>query len=228
MTIGERSILVAVDLPPERIDFEPVVELSLATGWPIHLLHAAAPEPVFVGYDNPGGVLDSFHRDRELADEYEQLTEHVTALAARGVTATPHVELGPTVELIRAKADEWNAAFIVIVGHKHNVAHRLVLGSVASTLLKAATRPVLVLPMPDEGSTGMAPAVDRLIDVLDREADSPELVELRAEAETELAGPVSEETSRSFRKRLQEFEVDHPSLTRAINDVSYYLSGIGL
>lgn len=231
MTV-ERSILVAVDLPPERADFGPVFELANATGWNVHVLHAAAPEPAFVGYDAAGGIHDSFQRDRELAYEYEQLTEHVALFESEGITATAHVEIGQTVDLILKKAAEWNAAFIVVVGHKHSVAHRLVLGSVASTLLKVATLPVLVLPPPDTSDDASAASVDRLIDLIDREDTEAELANLREAAAAHLAEPASPENRDHLGGRLRDavqgFEVNHPSITRAINDVSYYLSGIGL
>lgn len=229
---AERSILVAVDLPPERADFGPVFELATATGWSVHILHAAAPEPAFVGYDASGGIHDSYQRDRELAHEYDQLTEHVALFASEGIKATAHVEIGQTVELILSKADEWNAAFVVVVGHKHNVAHRLVLGSVASTLLKVARQPVLVLPAPEAPDDEAIPSVDRLIEVIDREDSDAELVGLREAAEAHLASPSSEEGRQHLGGRLvdalQGFELSHPSITRAINDVSYYLSGLGI
>ncbi len=231
MTV-KRSILVAVDLPPERADFGPVFELAKATGWSVHVLHAAAPEPAFVGYDSAGGAHDSYQRDRVLAYEYEQLTEHVALFKSEGIKATAHVEIGQTVEVILAKAAEWKTAFIVVVGHKHNIAHRLVLGSVASTLLRLATQPVLVLPPPGAVDDASVASVDRLIDLIDREDTGAELINLREAAAAHLAEPSSPESREHLGSRLvdavQGFEVNHPSITRAINDVSYYLSGIGL
>ena len=151
---------------------------------------------------------------------------------SQGIEATAHVEIGPTVDLILKKAAEWNAAFIVVVGHKHNVAHRLVLGSVASTLLRVATQPVLVLPPPETSDGASVASVDRLIDLIDREDTEAELVNLREAAAAHLAEPTSPEGRDHLGGRLldavQGFEVNHPSITRAINDVSYYLSGIGL
>lgn len=229
---GQRSILVAVDLPPERADFGPVFELARWTGWNVHLLHAAAPEPAFVGYDETGGPHDEHQRQRELADEYEQLTEYVAVFKAQEIEAEAHVEMGPTVEVIIRKAEEWDAAFIVVVGHKHNVAHRVVLGSVASTLLKVARRPVLVLPTQAAANSGLEAAVDRLIDLIDREESAADLTELRQAAEAQLAEPESDERRRNLSGRLREsvekFELEHLSLSQAIGDVSYYLSGLGI
>jgi nucleotide-binding universal stress UspA family protein len=234
----EPTILIAVDFPMTAVGFEPVFDLAKATGWPVNLLHAAAPEPAFLGYDDEGGVYDKERRGSELTDEHEQLAANAASFAAAGIQTEAHVVVGPTVEVILDKAKEWNAAQIVVVGHKHNVAHRLALGSVASALLKVSPIPVLVLPTSiPTTEPGFTAAVDRLIDLIDRGDQPSELGELRQAAEAQLEEPSSaarrthllhQLRGDGLRESLRHFETDHPSLTRAINDVSYYLSGMGI
>ena len=227
---NRQSLLVALDLTTTLADLGPVLRLARATQWPVYLLHAAAPEPSFLGYDAPGGVYDDRRRSAELNEERANLANLRTYFTREGLEAESHIIVGPTIEVILSQADTWDAAMIVVVGRSHNVVRRVVLGSVAATLLKVATRPVLVLPGSNEENTGFSTAVDRLISVIDR--DDADLADLREAAESQLAEPESTEQQVVLGGRLREalsrFETDHPSLTRAINDVGYYLSGTGV
>ncbi len=224
------SLLVALDLTTTLADLGPVIRLARATQWPVHLLHAAAPEPSFLGYDAPGGVYDDSRRNAELHHEQSNLDELRNYFTSEGLEAEAHLIVGPTIEVILTHAELWEAAMIIVVGRSHNIVRRVVLGSVAATLLKTASRPVLVLPASDEDSAGFSAAVDRLISVIDR--DDTELADLRDAAESQLAEPDSTDRQVVLGGRLREaldrFETDHPSLTRAINDVGYYLSGTGI
>jgi nucleotide-binding universal stress UspA family protein len=243
-----QSIVVALDTPSPKVDLGPVCELAKATGWKVHLLHAAAPEPAFVGHAETNETYDEFRHDQELSDEFTQLAEQAAIFAAHGVDAEAHVIVGPVVEVIIDNATAWDAQMIVAVGHKHRVEQRVVLGSVASTLLKLSPLPVLVLPAPeiadrraadqraaDPGATGQqvgfTAAVDRLVELLERDP-APDLEPLReaAEAQQETSENTDEATSAASRLRdvIHRFETDHPSITQAVNDVAYYLSAMGI
>jgi nucleotide-binding universal stress UspA family protein len=235
-TTPSRSILVAVDFPLAADQFDCVIELALAAGWPLHLLHAAAPDPVFVGFDEPGGSYDTHRRDDKLGSEFTELDAIAGELRVRGIEVVAHVITGPTVETIIDQAKDLNAAMIVMNDHRHRAAHRIVFGSVASALLKASPVPVLVVP-PSSGDAvdaGFPAAVERLLGVIDRQEPTSQLSSLRVQAEAQLGSdaPRSQEEDRGQRNRLLDavhhFETDHPGLTRALNDVSYYLSGTGL
>ena len=226
-----RSILFAID-DPRLIDVAPVVDLALATGWPLRLLHVApAPTAGPATSSDPEagagvGVDESTTRDR-----FDPL---VGGLLAEGIDAELTVAVGPVIEVILHRADEWNAAMIAVGGSRHQAANRLVLASTTSALLKVAGRPVLVVPsdhgeaQPDEGFRS---SLERLIDRIDRE-EGAGMAELRQAADDQLAEPSSTAQGRRLFQRLtdsvERFETDHPSLVRAINDVSYYLSGMGI
>ncbi len=73
----------------------------------------------------------------------------------------------------------------------------------------------------------------RLIGAIDaHEADEPALGELRAAADKQLVEPDHSEQRRDLAGRVKHavemFETELVALVRAINDVSYYLSGMGL
>jgi nucleotide-binding universal stress UspA family protein len=151
------SILAALEVPAQAEALRPIIELARATGWIVHLLHVAAPEPSFVGYDPPGGVYDRSRREHELGDEFRALSELATVLDEAGVTAEPHVIVGSTTEVILGAAEAWHSALIAVVGRRHSLAHRIAVGSVASDLLKRSPLPVMVLPHLDaRGARGDA------------------------------------------------------------------------
>ncbi len=239
MTSGPVPILVAVDLPVDENQLSPLLLLGRQANWRVHLLHAPAPEPDFVGYAGPDQEHERHRYQAELKQLHEQLIETARLFEQTGMETVVHLSAGPVVDTILATAAETNAELIAIVGHKHNVAHRLLLGSVASTILKAANQPVLVLPASTaaESHPGVETAVDRLLEVIDRPEPGLgsdlgiELLQLR-EAAAELRDEPDNESQENRRKSLLDvlhrFETDHPSLTRAINDVAYYLSGTGI
>lgn len=234
------SLLIAVDLPTSDDEVATAVDFARDTGWSVDLAYATAPEPSFVGYVEPEGSPLSTFRQAIRDQEEQQLSDLAESFAKAGIECRTRYREGPIVETILAFADETDARLIAIVGHKHNMAHRLLLGSVTSTLLKASPRPVLVLPvepLTDKDSDGMTSAVNRLVDVIDRnektvpqQADE-QLVDLRGAAEAWLDDTEEDddlENEGVLAAALRRFETDHPSLTRAVNDVAYYLSGLGI
>ncbi len=235
-----RTILAAIELPASAAALGPVADLARAAGWNIRVVHVAAPDPVFVGFDETGGAYDIDRREDHLEREAGELAALGAELAATGLDVETELLKGPTIETLIADAEAHHAAMIVLTDHRHRLMHRVVFGSVASGLLKASPIPVLVLPpVTDEpADTGLPTAVTRLIDVIDTQEPTPELSSLRVDAEAALGGsaPSSAEAEdededgliNRLRDTVHHFETDHPSLVRALNDVSYYLSGSGL
>ena len=109
------------------------------------LLHVAAPNPEFVGYEvGPKEVRDS--RARELRKEHQQLWDLAEDLQQRGIDARPALIEGATVETILRLADELQATFIVIGSHGHGALYSTLVGSVSSGVIAGATCPVVVVP----------------------------------------------------------------------------------
>ncbi|MDA3038499.1 MAG: universal stress protein [Actinomycetota bacterium] len=225
---GPRSIMVAVDLPASANQLASVAELATACGWPVRLVHVAAPASAFIGFDEPGGAYDEEARAAKIQRESDELEAMAESLREMGVTTGAAVLTGPTVEVLVKEAEQHNAAMIVLTDYRHRTAHRVVFGSVASSLLKVAPVPVLVVPQ-GEGTTdpGLSAAVERLLDVIERQEPTPELTALKIQAEEQLgSGP--EPGKGWMRDGIHHFETDHPSLIRALCDVGYYLSGTGI
>lgn len=140
------SILTAIDFSEITDDvLAHATKLAESLGAELVVLHAAAPEPDFVGYDaGPQHVRDN--RAHTLRDEHKQLETIGATLRDRGITAHVRMHAGPTVETILAEAAERGAAFIVIGAHRRSRAAKLLLGSVSEGVLRKADCPVVVVP----------------------------------------------------------------------------------
>lgn len=223
------SILIGFDEQTSMDELDPVVEMVKATGWKVHLLYVTAPDLADVE-----GVGDGSEASDEPA---ERLAACVDRLLDDGIDAEPHVIDGPVIETILGCADEWQAETIVVVGRTHPVGDRAALGSTASALLRIADRPVLVIPavaVADRGllaEQGYRSSLEQLVELLER-TGAENRAELRAALDEGLSEPVAPDRQphlgRRLKKALEQFETDHPSLIRVVNDVSYYLSGMGI
>lgn len=232
-------VLVAVDPPASVPELEPVLDLARATGWTVSLVHAVTADRRSVG-DGATTIQDQLGQtdtSQPLSEAAEAASAALAAvaegLADQQVEVETHVLSGPAVDVVLTAAQMLNAALIVVAGHRHDLDDRTLLGSFTSSLLKVADRPVLVIPAgPAKTDPGFVAAVDRLIEIIDRDEQAAELAELRLAATEKLKEPASDQTSERLvdrlRDTLHQFETSHPRLTTAINDVSYYLSGMGI
>ncbi len=214
-------MLVALDIPADPAALQLVVDLAAPGGWKVLLLHVTAPAtgnapslPESDGTTGLDGVRDWF--------------------AEQGVSAQAQIIDGPIIDTVLRTARSIDAAMIVLVATQRRRANKPTLGSVSGALLKVTERPVLVLPTSvaaDDGA-GFSAALDRLIGVIDHDESPTEFGDLRSAAEHQLEDPSSddgrENLGQRLRQSLEQFETDHPSFTRAVNDVAYYLSGLGI
>lgn len=145
-----KQLLVCLDLAPtsQRV-FERGAELALALGAEVHLLHVAAPEPTFVGYDPKGGPYDRDRRARELKSEHAALARLADELRERGVAAKSLLVEGMTVETILEQADHLEADLVVVGSHGHHALHRFLIGSTADALTRRCPRPLVLVPCHD-------------------------------------------------------------------------------
>jgi nucleotide-binding universal stress UspA family protein len=140
-----KTILVPVDFSDVT---EKVVDTAAAYaqafgGSHVILVHVAEPEPQFVGYD-PGplsvrvAVAADIHLDQHRLEALKQ------KFGATGVLAL-HVQ-GSIPDEILNLAREHEVSLIVMGAHGHGALYHLLVGSVASAVLKEATCPVLLVP----------------------------------------------------------------------------------
>jgi nucleotide-binding universal stress UspA family protein len=141
-----KTILVPIDFSPVTAAVvEHAAEMALAFKAALWLLHVAAPDPDFVGYETgPQNVRDQVAR--ELRSEHRQLQEHADALRARGIEATGLQVQGATRDTILHEAARLHADLIVLGSRGHGALRRALLGSISEGVLHHATCPVLVIP----------------------------------------------------------------------------------
>jgi nucleotide-binding universal stress UspA family protein len=140
------NIVVAVDFSEVTRRILEVVEgVSEGRAMHLYLIHVAAPDPAFVGWEAGPDVvrqqvatdLRREHRDVEaLATELRDTGRDVTALCVQG----------PTVDMILAQADQLQADLIVVGSHGHGATYDLLVGSVSSGVIRKSRVPVLVVP----------------------------------------------------------------------------------
>ena len=141
------SILVAVDLSPAS---EKVVaaagRVAKLTGAPVYILHAAEPEPDFVGYD-AGPETVRTQVAQELRREHRGVQALAENLRKAGLDATALLVRGPTVETTLKEAEKLEAELIVLGTHGHGAVYDVLIGSYSAGIIRKSKLPVLVVPV---------------------------------------------------------------------------------
>ena len=117
-------------------------KLQSAKCW---LMHVAAPDPDFVGYEvGPQYIRDS--RADVLKDEHKRLHELKESLTAQGVDCEALLVMGPLFDTIDAEINKLNVDLVVLGSHGRSKLYELLVGSVCEHLLRNARVPLLVIP----------------------------------------------------------------------------------
>ncbi|MCU0319787.1 MAG: universal stress protein [Flavobacteriales bacterium] len=145
-----KHILVALDMSgaDERV-VQHALPIAKAFGAHLSLLHVAAPEPDFVGFEvGPQYVRD--HRADALRSEHRHIQALAAMTQAQGVETLGRLVQGPTVETLLAEAAELPADLIVVGSHGHGTFYKAFVGSVSDELLRSGRFPILVVPVADD------------------------------------------------------------------------------
>ena len=141
------KLLVAIDFsdPTERI-LRVAERLAKSLDASVWVVHAAEPEPDFVGYDaGPEVVREQVAK--ELREEHRQLQEHTDKLRDAGIDATAILVRGPTVEALLAMAEKQDTDLIVAGSHGRSMVAEILIGSVSQGLIRDGRWPVTVVPV---------------------------------------------------------------------------------
>lgn len=145
------KLLVAIDFS----EFTPKVvrqaeELATALSARMWLVHVAAPDPDFVGYEaGPQSVRDSL--SKHFHEEHRHIEEIADRLRAAGLDATGLLVQGPTAETILKEAGKLGVDLIVLGSHGRGAIAQLLIGSVSEGVLRKSECPVLVVPTRESG-----------------------------------------------------------------------------
>lgn len=142
-----KNILVTVDFDDsESTLVDKAYEFGNAFKAKIWLLHVAAPDPDFVGFDvGPQSVRD--HRAKKLHQEHRQLQEYARLLNEKGVDSEALLIQGPTIEMILEESQKLQIDLIIASHHEHGFLYKALLGSVSNQLIKKSKIPVLIVPV---------------------------------------------------------------------------------
>lgn len=144
------NILVAVDLSPAS---EKVVaaagRVAKLTGASVYILHAAEPEPDFVGYDAGPEVVRT-QVAHELRREHREVQALAENLREADLDATALLVRGPTVEITLKEAEKLEAELIVVGTHGHGAVYDVLIGSYSAGIIRKSKLPVLVVPIRDD------------------------------------------------------------------------------
>ncbi|MBP8823058.1 MAG: universal stress protein [Flavobacteriales bacterium] len=141
-----RTILATLELKAET---DPVLSqataLAKACGAKLWVLHVAAPEPDFVGYQaGPQYIRDV--RASDLKQERHRMQSLMAGLVAQQVDASSIMVFGPTAETILHEAERLGADLIVMGTHGRSGLAKAFLGSTSDDVLRANRFNVLIVP----------------------------------------------------------------------------------
>ncbi|HFA48212.1 MAG TPA: universal stress protein [Bacteroidetes bacterium] len=142
-----KNIFVAFDLEEKsKLLLSHAKQLAEKFGSKIWVVHIAAPNPDFVGFDiGPQYIRDT--RADELRAEHRYLQEMAAGLEAEGIAAEALLIQGPTVEMILEEAQKLNADLIVAGLHDRGFLHKALFGDTVKQLLKKSKTPLLIVPV---------------------------------------------------------------------------------
>lgn len=143
-------ILVAVDLSPASKKVVAAAgDVATVTGGSVYILHAAEPEPDFVGYDAGPEVVRT-QVANELRREHREVQALAEGLREKGLDATALLVRGPTVKTTLKEADSLNAGLIVVGTHGHGAVYDVLIGSYSAGIIRRSKLPVLVVPIRED------------------------------------------------------------------------------
>lgn len=142
-----KNILVAIDFDKkEQLIIDKAFQLAEQFDSKIWLIHIAAPDPDFVGYDvGPQYIRDS--RASELRKEHRLLQEYANSLEEKGADAEGLLVQGATIEMIMEEAQKLHIDLIVTGHHERSFLYKAFVGSVSRQIIEKSKIPVLLIPL---------------------------------------------------------------------------------
>ncbi len=142
-----KNILVTVDFnKSEEILLNKAVEFAKAFNAKIWLMHIAAPEPFFVGYEvGPQYIRDG--RAEELREEHRKLEKYTLEMREKGIVADGLLIQGATIEMVIKESEKLDIDLIIAGHNDHSFLYKAIIGSVSANIIKKSKIPVLTIPL---------------------------------------------------------------------------------
>ena len=140
------NILVAVDFSnDDQVLLAKALQMAKPFGSKIWVVHIAAPDPDFVGYE-PGPQYIRDFRAEDLRTEHKTLKAYVDHCRLAGIDTDGLLIQGPTVSTILEEAEKLSIDLFIVGNHKHGFWHRLFNEDTPIELAKKAKIPLLLVP----------------------------------------------------------------------------------
>lgn len=145
-----KNILVAIDFNETVGELLSYAE-GIATKFnaKIWVLHVAAPNPDFVGYE-PGPQYIRDIKAEELREEHRNIQNICTTFLDPELECEALLIQGSTVESVIEEAKKLQSDLLIVGTHKHSFFHDLFSENVSLELLKKAEIPLLAIPIDEE------------------------------------------------------------------------------
>jgi nucleotide-binding universal stress UspA family protein len=142
-----KNILVTLDFHgKEEVLINKAKEIAKPFNAKIWLLHIAAPEPDFVGYEvGPQYMRDSVAED--LRKEHRLLQKYALDLQEMEIAAEGLLIQGATIDMIIEESKKLKIDMIISGHHERSFIYKAFIGSVSSQIIKKSKIPVLIVPI---------------------------------------------------------------------------------
>jgi nucleotide-binding universal stress UspA family protein len=144
-----KNIAIALDLSnSSTVLIEQAKVLARANDAKIWLIHIAAPDPDFIGYDvGPKYIRED--RADILKEEHKKLGKLKNTLTDVGIDAEALLIQGPIIQTLLEEVDKLEIDLLVIGKKGHGLFYRAILGSVFDSIVKKVHVPLLAVPYLD-------------------------------------------------------------------------------
>ncbi len=144
-----KNLLVALDMKStDSLLLAQASYLAEKCGSKIWMVHVAAPDPDFVGFEMGPKYIRDFVAD-ELRVEHRQLQTYADDLQQKGLEAEGLLIQGPTVDMIEAEVKKLNIDLLILGSHKHGFLYETFIGNTAMHIIKGLSIPVMIVPLPE-------------------------------------------------------------------------------
>lgn len=152
-----KKVLIAIDYNPSSQKVaESGYELAKLMGAEVCLIHVMSEMahygmryPTFMGYEG----YDTGAVDIEMINEMQKVTEDYLKSAARHLNdpnVITHLAEGDAANVLLEYCEQWNADLLVMGTHSHSALEKLLMGTVASSVLEKTNIPVYMVPVKKE------------------------------------------------------------------------------
>jgi nucleotide-binding universal stress UspA family protein len=145
-----KTLLVAVDLKStDAVLLQHTLALAEKFHSKVWIVHIAAPNPDFVGYDVGPTYIRQMRAD-ELRKEHQQLQALTNQFHEISIEAEALLIQGPTVEMLKEEVYKLKIDLLILGSHKHGFIYETWIGNTSMKVIKKIPIPALIIPLADE------------------------------------------------------------------------------